>query len=161
MWSVSEHITIAATSEAIWSVIADIGRHAELAGSGEVLRVRTTGPVAVGMTFEGDIAVGEVGSFVSSNVIERCDVPRFLAWTSYPPLDDGETEDHQIEVRWSFRLSTTGDGTLVEHSFEVPRPKAGAEALEDFLERADRIATVRSGMLQTLANLKHAVETAG
>lgn len=46
-----------------------------------------------------------------------------------------------------------GGGTAVEHGFRVLEPKAGAAELAAFLERTDRIATVRSGMRQTLANV--------
>jgi hypothetical protein len=45
--------------------------HAELAGGGGVKAIRLHGPVAAGTTFEGDIATGVVGSFVSSNRIEQ------------------------------------------------------------------------------------------
>lgn len=60
-------------------------------------------------------------------------------WRSYPPLDDGETPEHQIEAIWSFVLEPTGAGTAVTHSFQVPKPKAGADQLAAFLERTDRI----------------------
>lgn len=158
MWQASEHITIAARPETVWQVVADIEAHARLAGSGEVRAIRVSGPVGAGMTFEGDIAVGEVGSFVSRNVIETCDAPARLAWVSYPPLDDNETDDHQIEVHWAFTLAPVDGGTLLEHSFSVPRPRAGADELEQFLERTDRIATVSEGMRRTLSNVKTAAE---
>ena len=96
---------------------------------------------------------------MSRNVIEDATEPTRLAWVSYPPLDEGEMEDHQIEVHWSFELTPTGDGgTDLRHSFSVPSPKLGADELAAFLERTDRIATVRSGMKQTLANVKAAAE---
>jgi hypothetical protein len=44
------------------------------------------------------------------------------------------------------------------HGFEAPRPNAGAEQLQTFLERTNRIKTVRQGMRRTLENLNHACE---
>lgn len=73
MWHASEQVTIAASPDAVWQVVADIEDHARLAGSGEIRAIRVAGPVAAGMVFEGDIAAGEVGTFVSCNVIETCE----------------------------------------------------------------------------------------
>lgn len=160
MWHATEQLTVAAPPAAVWHVVADIEGHTRLAGSGEVRAIRLHGDVVPGTTFEGDIATGEVGSFVSRNVIETVDEPRRLAWVSYPPLDDDETEDHQIEVHWAFELAPDGDGTLLTHTFTVPRPKAGADELAAFLERTDRIATVRKGMRRTLENARAASERA-
>lgn len=158
-WDVVETVHVAATPELVWAVVSDIERHPALAGSGEVLAIRLSGPVAVGTTFEGDVRVGEVGSFVSHNVVEEATEPSRLAWVSYPPLDDDETEDHQIEVHWSFDLVPTGDGdTEVRHGFWVPPPTLGADALAQFLERTDRIATVRAGMQRTLEIIKAVAE---
>ncbi len=158
MWEASESRDIAATPEAVWSVISDFGRHPALAGSGEVLAVRTSGAVGVGSVFEGDVRTGEVGSFVSRNVVTAFDHDRRLAWSSYPPLDDDETPAHQIEVQWAFDLVPSAQGTRVTHSFRVDPPAAGAAELGAFLERTDRIATVKVGMTQTLDNLAAAVE---
>jgi uncharacterized protein YndB with AHSA1/START domain len=159
MWHASESLTIAAPPDAVWDVVADIDGHVGLAGSGEVKAIRFEGPLEAGATFEGDIATGEVGSFVSRNVIHEVDEPRRLVWRSYPPLDEDETPDHQIEVIWSFTLTPTPDGTEVVHGFEVPRPKAGADDLAAFLERTDRVETVKTGMRKTLENLRRAVES--
>ena len=158
MWHASERITVAAPAEAVWDRVADIEGHVQLAGSGEVKAIRFHGALEPGATFEGDIATGEVGSFVSRNVIHEVDPPSRLVWRSYPPLDEDETPDHQIEVIWSFVLSPAENGTEVRHGFEVPRPKAGADQLEAFLERTGRIETVRQGMRRTLENLKAACE---
>ncbi len=160
MWHASEQLSIAASPQVVWRVVADIEGHVSLAGSGEVKAIRMRGDLAAGATFEGDIATGEVGSFVSRNVIETVDEPRRLAWVSYPPLDDDETEDHQIEVHWAFELTPDGVATMLTHTFTVPRPKAGADELEAFLERTGRIATVRDGMRRTLENVRAAVARA-
>jgi len=157
-WEASESIRVEASPEDVWAIVADIEGHSALAGSGEVLAIRLSGPLAAGTTFEGDIRVDEFGSFVSRCVVEDVTEPTRLAWVSYPPLDDDEIDDHQIEVHWSFDLTPADGGTEVEHRFFVPPPKLGAEELAEFMERTDRITTVRAGMRQTLANLKRAAE---
>jgi hypothetical protein len=101
-----------------------------------------------------------VGSFVSRNVVEEAIEPHRLAWVSYPPLDDDETEDHQIEVHWSFDLVPAPGGTELRHRFWVPPPRLGADELAAFLDRTDRIATVRDGMRRTVQNVKTAAEPA-
>jgi uncharacterized protein YndB with AHSA1/START domain len=156
MWEASEQTVIGAPPAAVWAVVADIEGHTRLAGSGEVKAIRMAGPLALGATFEADIAVGVYGSFVARGVVTAVEPERELSWVSYPPLEEGETEAHQIEVHWSFRLSPSDGGTAVDHTFRVPRPEAGADELEAFLERTDRIASVRAGMRQTLANLEEA-----
>jgi uncharacterized protein YndB with AHSA1/START domain len=113
----TETVHIAAAPERVWAVVANVRGHAALAGSGEVLAIRMDGPVVAGATFEGDIRVGEVGSFVSRNVVEEVSEPHRLAWVSYPPLDEDETEDHQIEVHWSFDLVPAEGGTELRHGF--------------------------------------------
>jgi uncharacterized protein YndB with AHSA1/START domain len=158
VWHVTESIEISAPPEAVWEVVADIEGHARLAGSGEVRAIRFDGPLEPGATFEGDIATGEVGSFVSRNVIHEVDRPSRLVWRSYPPLDEDETPDHQIEVIWSFTLTLSSAGTDVTHGFQVPRPKAGADELQAFLDRTNRIETVGQGMRRTLENLKRAAD---
>jgi uncharacterized protein YndB with AHSA1/START domain len=154
----TETVHIAAAPERVWAVVANVRGHAALAGSGEVLAIRMDGPVVAGATFEGDIRVGEVGSFVSRNVVEEVSEPHRLAWVSYPPLDEDETEDHQIEVHWSFDLVPAEGGTELRHGFRVPPPVLGADELAAFLERTDRLATVREGMRRTLENAKSAAE---
>lgn len=56
------------------------------------------GPIAVGTTLESDVRTGEVGSFSPRCVIAALEERRRLGWVSLLPLDEGETEDHQIEV---------------------------------------------------------------
>ncbi|MEX1009076.1 MAG: hypothetical protein WD271_14690 [Acidimicrobiia bacterium] len=158
MWEVVERAEIAARPGRVWRIVSDIEGHVDLAGSGEVRAIRIDGPLAAGTSFEGDIAVGEVGSFVSRNTIDIVDEARELAWTSFPPLDDDETEDHQIEVHWWFRLAPSWNGTELEHGFRVAPPRAGAVELAAFLERTDRLTTVRRGMVATLANVKARAE---
>jgi len=116
------------------------------------------GPLAVGATFDSEVRTGEVGSFAPRCVIETLEEQRCLGWVSLFPLDEGETEDHQIEVHWTFDLEATPAGTRLAHTVRIPRPKLGADELAGFFERTDRITTVRTGMVRTLENIKAAAQ---
>jgi uncharacterized protein YndB with AHSA1/START domain len=157
-WAAEVTIDVAAPPERIWAVVSDFSRHSALAGSGEVLAVRMKGPLAVGVMFESDVRTGEVGSFSPWCVIEDVNEPRRLAWVSLFPLEQGETDDYQIEVHWSFEINPASAGSQVRHTVRIPAPKAGADDLAAFFERTDRIATVRNGMKRTLNNVKAAAE---
>ena len=155
-WYAEAEIDIEAPPEHVWAIVSDISRHPALAGSGEVLAVRMNGPVAVGTTFDSDVRTGEVGSFSPRCVIETLDGGRHLGWASRFPLEEGETEDHQIEVHWTFDLEATPSGTRLAHTVRIPRPRLGAEDLAAFFERTNRIATVRAGMVRTLETINAA-----
>lgn len=157
-WHAEAEIDIEAPPERVWAIVSDISRHPALAGSDEVLAVRMNGPVAVGTTFESDVRTGEVGSFSPRCVIETLEEQRRLGWVSLFPLEEGETEDHQIEVHWTFDLEATPSGTRLAHTVRIPPPKLGADELADFFERTDRITTVRTGMDRTLENIKAAAQ---
>lgn len=158
MWGGMVEADVSAPIEQVWAIVSDFDGHTRLAGSGEVRAIRMDRPVVAGATFEADVAVGVVGSFTSRNHVDVADAPQELRWTSYPPLDEGETPDYQIEVRWSFVLSPLTGGTRVEHAFEIREPKAGVDELRAFLERNDRVNAVLAGMRTTLENLKAAAE---
>lgn len=147
-WGADVAVHVAAPAEQVWMIVSDISRHPTLAGSGEVLAVHMNGPLAVGTTFDSDVKTGEVGSFSPQCTIEEVNEPRRLAWVSRPPLDPGETEDHQIEVYWAFDMIAMPNGTQVRHTVRIPAPKAGANDLAAFFERTNRMATVRTGMQQ-------------
>lgn len=157
-WHAEAEIDIAAPPERVWVIVSDISRHPALAGSGEVLAVRMNGPVAVGTTFDSDVRTGEVGSFSPRCVIETLDEGRRLGWVSLFPLDEGETEDHQIEVHWTFYLEPRPRGTRLAHTVHIPPPKLGADELASFFDRTDRITSVRAGMERTLKNIKASAE---
>ena len=157
-WNAATEIHIDAPPERVWAIVSDISRHPALAGSGEVLAIRMNGPVAVGTTFESDVRTGEVGSFSPRCVIETLEHERRLGWVSLFPLEEGETEDHQIEVHWTFHLEATPRGTRLVHTVRIPRPKLGADELASFFERTDRISTVRAGMVRTLENIRDATQ---
>lgn len=157
MWEGSEQVVVAASPEAVWAIIVDVARHAELAGSGEIAAVRLHGPVALGSTWEADIRVPKLDEpFVARSEVLVFDPPREFSWSSEPPpIIDGEPESVP-QVTWWFRLSPHAEGTLVDHAFRVVEPKVGAAELTDFFESTNRVASILAGMRQTLGNLEAA-----
>lgn len=155
MWQRIERARIDAKPEAIWRVIVDVAGHPKLAGSGEVCAITLEGPVEPGTWFTAEIDVGEVRTpFTSRNRIDVVKEPSELRWTSYPPLDPGETELHQLEISWWFKLTPGRGETLVEHGFRLPNPRAGTAELAALLDRTGRLATIATGMQRTLENLR-------
>ncbi|MGH9030856.1 MAG: SRPBCC family protein [Acidimicrobiia bacterium] len=158
-WHAAAAVDVAASPEQVWAVVSDFASHPTLAGSREVLAICMHGPLAVGTAFDSDVRTGEVGAFSPRCLIEVVDEPRRLAWVSLFPLDEGETEDHQIEVHWTYDLEPISSGTRLSHTVRIPPPRAGAEELASFFARTDRITTVREGMERTLGNVKAAAES--
>ncbi len=157
MWEGTESIEIAAPPEVVWAILADVTRHPELAGSGEVKAIRMSGSVGVGASWESDEEVAGM-TFVARSECVAFDPPRELSWKSYPPpLEEGRP-DSVPDVTWWFRLSPSEGGTRVEHSFRVVEPTAGADAIRSFYEQTDRANVIVRGMLGTLSNLKAAAE---
>jgi hypothetical protein len=158
MWQHIERATVEAKIEPVWDVIVDLANHHKLAGSGEVRAVTLEGPVEPGTWFTAEIDVGETRSpFTSRNRIDLVKEPRELRWTSYPPLDPGETELHQLEISWWFKLTPGKGETAIEHGFRLPKPRAGAAELGAFLDRTNRMKAIATGMKRTLDNIRAAV----
>jgi len=159
VWEGTEHVVVAASVDAVWTIVTDVARHAELAGSGEILSIRVDGPVTVGSTWDADIRVPKLDEpFVARSEVLVFDPPQEFSWTSAPPpIIDGEPESVP-HVTWWFRLSPHDRGTLVEHAFRVVEPRVGAEDLTNFFDSTDRVASIRAGMRQTLSNLKGVAE---
>ena len=71
--------------------MSNIEKHNELAGSGEVLRIRklSQGPVGFGTTFEADESItiaGQTMEFVATSVVVTYDPPNTISWIPVPPL---------------------------------------------------------------------------
>lgn len=158
MWEGTESIEIAAPPEKVWAIAADVDRHVEIHGSGEIKSIRTSGPMRVGATWEADERIKGAGSFTARSECVQHDEPRVFSWKSYPPPLKKGNPDSVADVQWWFRLSPSGAGTRVEHAFRVVEPKVGRVPFKIFYALTRRANTIRKGMRKTLQNLKAAAE---
>jgi uncharacterized protein YndB with AHSA1/START domain len=148
---------VKAPPDVVFGLVGDISRHPELAGSGEVLRIRklTEGPVGVGARFEADedIRVGNGRQkFVATSTVVEYDPPRVISWIPVPPI-----RPTPRRIQWWFRLTPEGAGTRVVHEVEVDL--GGLLNLVMKLPYARmRGRYVAEGMDKTLANLRRLVE---
>ena len=162
LFQASEDIWIDAPPERVFGIVANIARHPELAGSGEVLRVRllTAGPVGTGARFEADEDIAVMGRrlrFVSTSEVTAFEPARRLAWRSMPP-DSMRPRMRRIE--WTFELAPSGGGTRVAHRVVI-EPEGGTAAfLFKPMYAWARGSAVRRGMRRTLANLRRTAEGA-
>ncbi|HET6910960.1 MAG TPA: SRPBCC family protein [Mycobacteriales bacterium] len=160
MWQGSEQLWMPASPETVWSIITDVERHPQLAGSGEVRAVRPDGPLKVGATWEADEHIkGPAGSFTARSEVITFEPPRVFAWRSYPPELRKGNPDSVADVTWTFILTPERDGTNVEHSYRVVEPKVGAAMLKTFYFISRRPNTIRKGMRKTLANIRASATT--
>lgn len=161
MWQGTDDVEIMASPEAVWKVISDINSHPRLAGSGEIKQIRFTGPLRVGATWEADEAIRGPGRFTTVSACSVCEPGRELAWTPQPPPIRKGREDSRPEISWWYRLTPTGDNTLLEHGFRVVEPRVGATMMKVFYALSHREAAIRRGMHKTLENVKTAAEGTG
>jgi uncharacterized protein YndB with AHSA1/START domain len=154
VWQVIEQAAIADAPGRVWRVLTDIEGHADLAG-GDVRAIRMHGPLAVGTTFEVDMATRDGRSFVTQNRVDVVREARELAWTSYRSSPD-EPIGQQLELHWWIRLAPGWTGTDVEYGCRLAVPDDADEGA--LLEGTDHTAAVRAAMLVTLANLKTRTE---
>jgi uncharacterized protein YndB with AHSA1/START domain len=150
--------TLAATPHAVFGVLGDPARHAELAGSGEVkaVRLRDDRQVGVGSSFEADeeIRVGrKTQKFTAVSTITEYEPPHVIAWTSMPP---GRPRPRRIQ--WWYRLEPVEAGTRVSERVEVDLGTV-LNLVMKLPYRKVRGPAVRAGMAKTLENLEQLLES--
>lgn len=154
----SKEIVVDAAPEAVFSLVSDFTKHRDLAGSGELVEVRTltTGPTGVGTMIEADESIhlgDEHMEFAAKSVVVAFDPPNSFSWIPVPPIPIRR-------IQWWYHLSPEGRGTKVVHEVEVDLGEAremfgGTEAYN-----STRGADVIRGMEKTLQNLKAAFPAA-
>ncbi len=141
---VSDRITIDATPDVVFAIVADPRQHARIDGSGSV-RGLVTGPdrLAEGETFGVSMRLFGLPYKISNRVVEF-EEDRRIAWR------------HFGAHRWRYELDPTEDGrTVVTETFDFTRHNrlsAAALRLAGFPERN------RAGIAETLVRLKQAAE---
>lgn len=148
---------INAPADALFELVADLNRHSELAGSGEVLQVRklTDGPIGVGTRFEADEDT-KMGpqrmQFVATSTVVEYEPDRTLSWTSQP----GQPPQPR-RIQWWYRLVPEAGGTRVIHEVEVDLGSL-ANILLKVPYGLMRGGTIGRGMSKTLGNLRRLAE---
>lgn len=100
---------IPASADAIFALLADPARHAEIDGSEMVQDVRPNGPdrLSLGATFGMDMKFGGVLPYRISNEVVEFEENRLIAWRHFA---------HHV---WRYELEPIGDSaTSVTESFE-------------------------------------------
>ena len=152
----AKETVINASPEAIFNIVGDLARHKELAGSGELVTVRslTQRPMGLGSMIEADESInlgGQRMDFSAKSVVVAYDSPKVISWIPIPPFP-------LRRIQWWWHLTPEGQGTKVVNEVEVDLGDAremmgGTEAYN-----SGRGADIIRGMEKTLENLRKAVE---
>lgn len=139
---VSVSRVISASPEAIFDVLTDPGRHAEIDGSGMVQKLHgESNRLELGSKFGMDMKMGFVPYRMTNTVVEF-EPDRLIAW------------QHFFHHRWRYELEAVDGGTKVTENFDwstARSPKA--------LEVAGYPKRHRANMEATLERLASVVET--
>ena len=149
---VSVERVIKAPPSAIFAIIADTSRHAEIDGSGSVVEAKPGAPetLALGSTFGMSMKLG-VPYSMTNKVIEF-EPDRRIAWQTRPPTPLGKrVAGGRI---WRYELEPTDGGTRVRESWDIsqekmktivrPARKRTRVAMAQTLERIEALATTTS-----------------
>lgn len=132
---------IPAPAAAIFEVLADPSRHAEIDGSGSVRKARLTDPVRLemGSRFGMEMHVGV--PYRITNMVVEFEEGRLIAWR------------HFGRHRWRYELEPVEGGTLVTESFDwstspvgkmlelLRYPERHEHNMEKTLERLEAVVT--------------------
>jgi uncharacterized protein YndB with AHSA1/START domain len=162
VYSTSRETTIASTPQKIFELIADLERHSEWSGSGEVRNVRkiTEGPVRVGTRFEADENITQPAAlkikFIAQSHVTAFEQDHLFRWKSpVPKPPEGYAE-------WTYELTPEGDTTKVTESVNVYFSWRWFELLAGLLVgglyRKYRSPYIIAGMDETLTRLKARAE---
>ena len=156
-FSYSTEITVNASPKAIFDIVSNPARHAELAGSGELNSIRQahSGAVEVGTHIIAEetvkMADGTGMDLTADSVVVTYDSPNSFSWIVNPALGE------QIRrIQWWFRMSSQGGGTKVVHEVEVDWGDIQQDMLKGLRDNYEQVraGVVRDGMAKTLDNMK-------
>ena len=103
---VSVTVTVNATPQQIFDLLADPSKHGEIDGSGSIQNAQSSAPerLAMGAKFGMDMKIGV--SYKITNEVVEFDEPRRIAWRHF----GGHV--------WRYILEPTDGGTLVTEQFD-------------------------------------------
>jgi uncharacterized protein YndB with AHSA1/START domain len=138
--------TIKAPPEAIFALVSDAGRHAEIDGSGTVKGTRRESrPLTLGSRFGMAMHMG-VG-YRTSNTVVEFEQDRRIAWqtTGMKGLVGGRI--------WRYELEPTKGGTTVRETWDVSQDR------QKFLLKRSRMApAAKVGMRRTLERIAETLQ---
>jgi uncharacterized protein YndB with AHSA1/START domain len=138
--------TIKAPPEAIFALVSDAGRHAEIDGSGTVKGTRRESrPLTLGSRFGMAMHMG-VG-YRTSNTVVEFEQDRRIAWqtTGLKGLVGGRI--------WRYELEPTEGGTTVRETWDVSQDR------QKFLLKRSRMApAAKVGMRRTLERIAETLQ---
>ncbi len=149
--TVSVERVIKAPPSAIFSVIADASRHAEIDGSGSVVKPKAGAPqqLALGTTFGMSMKLGI--PYTMSNRVIEFEPDRRLAWQTTLSGPLGRFIGGRI---WRYELEEVDGGTKVTETWDISQDK------QAFLLKngkvAQQTATAMSKTLDRLAEITEA-----
>lgn len=158
MFSCRREIVVNATPERVFSIISDVERHADLAGSKEVLKVRklTPGPVGMGTEFEADEDIKEPrmvrAKFTAKSTVNRFEPGKAFGWRIHPPVGPKSTID------WVYLLEPQGNAVKLTETIKVRVHNPVMDLMATLPYSWTRGKIVARGMEKTLANVKAAAE---
>jgi uncharacterized protein YndB with AHSA1/START domain len=159
---VTIQMPMACQPEAFWDLITSVERIGEFSPEcAEAWWVEGFPARALGGRFEGRNRIedeGDIYEWTRPCDVVACDPPRHFAYTV------GDRFDGTPATRWTFRITPTETGCVVEQQFEhLPDGLSGirlrAEQLDDAPALlAERRTMLRDGMKQTLERIRAALE---
>ena len=136
---VSVTVTVNATPQQIFDLLADPSKHGEIDGSGSIQNARSSAPerLTLGAKFGMDMKIGV--SYKITNEVVEFDEPHRIAWRHF----GGHV--------WRYILEPVEGGTLVTEQFDYSTNRANW-----FLRMMKAIPNNEVSMRKTLLNLaKH------
>lgn len=114
------HRTVHASQSAIFDLLADPSRHADIDGSGSVQATKGEVPQRLSMGASFGMSMKRGAAYSVRNVVVAFEQDREIAW------------QHSMGGVWRYRLSPAEGGTLVSESFEYDGVRGRAIALMGF-----------------------------
>ena len=142
---VSVSKVIAAPAAALFSVVADASRHAEIDGSGAVVKLKDGAPhqLSLGSTFGMSMKMGVPYSM--SNTVIEFEQDRRIAWKTVLSGPLGRFVGGRI---WRYEFEEVDGGTKVTESWDVSQDKQ-----KFFLEMGKLGTQTADGMTKSLERL--------
>jgi uncharacterized protein YndB with AHSA1/START domain len=144
MEPISRSRTIAAPPDAIFDVLADPRRHAEIDGSGTVVEPRAGGPERLELGSKFGMKMKWGVPYRMTNTVVEFDQNKLIAWC------------HPGGHRWRYELEEVDGGTKVTETFDPTTSKAKfvlkamkvsdkhGPSIEKTLEKLDQVASSES-----------------